>query len=250
VGAPARGDDDDRVRDVEYVEHETRAVAIHEAGHAAAAHIYRPELESSRLSIRMRGGSLGHHQSRDREERFSRWQSEDMGDLVHALGAMAAERVFYGQNSGGVGGDLEAATTRAALMVGTAGMGPQPVDVSTVKLDDESDDEARERVLRRFERIGLTLMNRTRGSADYHGDPIASVLNDHAKRQHAAQILGQAYVIAENFIRANREQLERMAETIIERRELYGDELVNMLDRQQFVRPDIDYASEESWPKI
>src|SRR3569833_699127 len=66
-----------------YVEHETRAVAIHEAGHAAAAHIYRPELESSRISIKMRGGSLGHHQAYEREERFSAWQSERFGALVH-----------------------------------------------------------------------------------------------------------------------------------------------------------------------
>src|SRR5204862_4314977 len=28
---------------VKYVEHETRAIAIHEAGHAATAHTYRPE---------------------------------------------------------------------------------------------------------------------------------------------------------------------------------------------------------------
>src|SRR5438067_4197613 len=67
---------------VRYVEHETRAVAIHEAGHAAAAHVYRPDVESSRLSIRMRGGSRGHHQSFQREERLSGWQSEAMGDLV------------------------------------------------------------------------------------------------------------------------------------------------------------------------
>ncbi|HET9992560.1 MAG TPA: ATP-dependent zinc metalloprotease FtsH, partial [Kofleriaceae bacterium] len=46
---------------------EKRTTAIHEAGHAAAAHIYRPDLESSRLSIRMRGRSLGHHQSFQRE---------------------------------------------------------------------------------------------------------------------------------------------------------------------------------------
>src|ERR671939_974645 len=76
---------------VQYVEHETRAVAIHEAGHAAAAHAYRPELESSRLSIRMRGRSLGHHQAFEKEERFSQWHHEEMGSLVHTLGAMAAE---------------------------------------------------------------------------------------------------------------------------------------------------------------
>ena len=100
---------------VRYVEHETRAVAIHEAGHAATAHIYRPDLESSRLSIRMRGGSLGHHQSFQKEERFSQWHGEAMGDLVHVLGAMAAEHVFYGENSSGVGGDLQYATHGAAM---------------------------------------------------------------------------------------------------------------------------------------
>ena len=170
--------------------------------------------------------------------------------LFRSLGAMAAERVFYGQNSGGVGGDLESATTRAALMVGTAGMGPMPIDVTNLRMDDESEDDARKRVMKRFEQIGLTLMNRTRGSADFHGDPIASVLNDHAKREHAAALLGQAYATAENFIRANRAQVESIADTIIERRELYGDELVALLDAQPFVKPEIDYADEASWPRI
>src|SRR5207247_4186847 len=110
---------------VKYVEHETRAIAIHEAGHAAAAHAYRPEVESSRLSIRMRpGGSLGHHQSFEKEERFTNWNRELFGDLVHGLGAMAAEYVFYGENSNGVGGDLGMVTQEAAWMVGTWGMTP------------------------------------------------------------------------------------------------------------------------------
>ena len=66
---------------VSYPDHELRSVAIHEAGHAVTAHVYRPDLESSRLSTRMRGGSLGHHQTFEREERFSRWQHEEMGTL-------------------------------------------------------------------------------------------------------------------------------------------------------------------------
>jgi ATP-dependent Zn protease len=235
---------------VNYVEHETRATAIHEAGHAAAAHAYRPELESSRLSIRMRGSSLGHHLARNREERFSRWQREDMGDLVHLLGAMAAERVFYDQNSNGVGGDLETATARAAMMVGTSGMGPEPIDVSALKFADETEEQTRERIMRRFEQIGHTLMNRTRGSADFHADPIASVLNDPAKRAFAAQILGQAYVRAENFIAANREAVEHIAALLIERKEIYGDELIALLEAQDLKKPEIDYADEATWPKM
>ena len=45
------------------------------------AHIYRPEIESSRLSIRMRGGSLGHHQAFEKRGAIQQWQSEEMGDL-------------------------------------------------------------------------------------------------------------------------------------------------------------------------
>jgi ATP-dependent Zn protease len=235
---------------VQYVEEETRAVAIHEAGHAAAAHVYRPQLESSRLSIRMRGGSLGHHQAFEKEERFSQWHSEAMGELVHTLGAMAAEHVFYGETSNGVGGDLDFATSRAASMVGTAGMGPKPLDLHGARFADETEEQTRERIMKRFETIGAQLMNRTRGSADYHADPIAAILRDPHKRALAAQTLGQAFVTAENFIGANREAVQRIADVIVEKRELYGDELVALLASAGLRKPEIDYLDEASWPTL
>src|ERR687884_27241 len=229
---------------VQYIEEETRAVAIHEAGHAAAAHVYRPQLESSRLSIRMRGGSLGHHQAAEKEERFSQWHSEAMGELVHTLGAMAAEHVFYGETSNGVGGDLDFATSRAASMVGMAGMGPKPLDLHGARFADETEEQTRERIMKRFETIGAQLMNRTRGSADYHNDPIASVLRDPHKRALAAQTLGQAYVTAANFVAANREAVQRIADVIVEKRELYGDELVTLLAGAGLQKPEIDYLDD------
>jgi cell division protease FtsH len=235
---------------VDYVKHEQRATAIHEAGHATTAHAYRPELESSRLSIRMRGRSLGHHQAFQREERFSVWQREQLGDLIHGLGAMAAENVFYGENTSGVGGDLQSSTDTAAWMVGTSGMRPQRVELNGSVPEDADEDEAREKIMKRFEKIGLTLMNRTRGSADFHSDPIASVLGDPYKRALAAQILGQAYVIAYNFILANKEAVERVAVMLVDKREIYGDDLLELLDRQHLVKPEIDYTKEETWPKM
>jgi ATP-dependent Zn protease len=54
---------------VEYVPEQRRSVAIHEAGHAVAAHVYLPTLTSTRRSIRTRGSSLGHHQMAYDEER-------------------------------------------------------------------------------------------------------------------------------------------------------------------------------------
>ena len=65
---------------------------------------------STRLSIRKRGGSLGHYQSMEKDERFSHFRSRVMGSLIMTLGAMAAERVFYGENSQGVSGDVASAT--------------------------------------------------------------------------------------------------------------------------------------------
>jgi ATP-dependent Zn protease len=235
---------------VSYPEHELRSVAIHEAGHAITAHVYRPDLESSRLSTRMRGGSLGHHQTFEREERFSRWQHEEMGTLIHVLGAMAAENVFYGENTGGVGGDLQTATDTAAWMVGTAGMRPLRVDLDGQVPEGEDEDEYRERIMKRFERIGRTLMNRTRGSADFHADPIASILHDPFKSAIAAQILGQAYVIAVNLVRDNKDAVDAIATRLADRRELYGDELVELLDQQQLAKPELDYTRDETWPKM
>ena len=111
---------------IEYVEREGRAIAIHEAGHAIAGHAFMQDFESTRLSIRRRGDSGGHHQAREKEERFARFQSEMFAQLVWGLGAMAAERVFYNENSTGVGGDVMSVTAQTAGMVGAAAMGPQP----------------------------------------------------------------------------------------------------------------------------
>jgi ATP-dependent Zn protease len=233
---------------IDYIAQETRAVAIHEAGHAAAGHVYMEGAESTRLSIRMRGGSLGHHQALEKEERFSRFRSEEMARLVWTLGAMAAERVFYGENSNGVGGDVQSATAQAAWMVGASAMGPEPFTVTP--LDDESEEEARTRVLKRFQSIGVQIMNRTSGGGPFTENPIAGVLGDRDKRNLAAQILGQAYVSAYNLILANKDAVEKIADALVERREIFGDELVNVLDGVGLSKPELDLADEATWPKM
>ena len=234
---------------VEYSPAMARSTAIHEAGHAAAAHVYRPELESSRLSIRMRADSFGHHLAREREETFGlQWQSESFGDLIHILGAMAAELVFYGQTGNGVGGDLTSVTNVAAFMVGTAGMAPKPIPVASAPKG-ETIEQVQEKLAKRAEHLGLQLLNRTR-SGGVQGDPIAAILGDAYKREAAAQIAGQAFVIAYNFIRLNENKVERVAEVLLEKQEIYGDELTGLLDAQKFEKPEIDWTKDESWPPI
>jgi hypothetical protein len=105
-------------------------------------------------------------------------------------------------------------------------------------------------VQRRFEDIGVRLLNRTSGGGPMSNDPTASVLQDPRKRAYAAQFIGQAFVTAYNLIRLNKEKIEKVADAVVEQREIYGDDLVRLLDQQNFVKPDIDWTDEEVWPNL
>jgi ATP-dependent Zn protease len=235
---------------IEYVEQETRAVAIHEAGHAVNAHVYMKGTESTRLSIRRRGRSLGHHQALEKEERFTSWRSEEMGRLTWTLGAMAAEHAFYGENSTGVGGDVMSATARAAWMVGSCAMAPERIDLEGRFETDEEETEAREKIQKRLEQIGVRIMQRAGGGGPLDHDPVAGVMSDPAKKALAAQLLGQAYLRAYHTVIANRDAVERIADVLAERKELHGNEVLELLDGANLVVPEIDYLDESTWPKL
>jgi ATP-dependent Zn protease len=230
-------------QNIDYIQEETRAVAIHEAGHAAAGHVYlEKELLSTRLSIRKRGGSLGHYQSMEKDERFSHFRSYVMGRLIMTLGAMAAEQVFYGENSQGVSGDVFSATATAALMVGVWAMGPDPITIDQSP-DLGKDDET----TKRLERIGSTIMNRASSSGMFNDDPLGAVLRDPDKRRGAAQILGQAYVTAYALMATNKEAIEKIAAALADRKELYGDEVTDLLNDAGLERPHIDLQDHSTW---
>jgi ATP-dependent Zn protease len=234
-------------QNIEYIQEETRAVAIHEAGHAAAGHIYlEKDVLSTRLSIRKRGGSLGHYQSMEKDERFSHFRSRVMGGLIMTLGAMAAEHVFYGENSQGVSGDVASATATAAAMVGVWAMGAEPITLSG-SLEPDEDVEL---VLERLERIGSTIMNRAGGASPLMDDPVGSILRNQDKKRAAAQIIGQAYVTAYALMDENRDGLSRIADTLVERKELHGDEVGELLDSVALHRPQLDLMDLGTWPKV
>jgi ATP-dependent Zn protease len=232
-----------------YAAHEERSIAIHEAGHAVCSHLYNENLLSTRLSIRRRGDSGGHHQAMRIEDRFVSWRSEEVASLIHTVGAMAAELVFYGQNTTGVGGDMASVTWRAAWMVGAAAMAPAPVDLSDRIDDPEKRREAEKRIEDRFIALGNTIMHRS-GSGMLDEQPLAATLSDGAKRRLVAMLLGQAMVVAYATIRANKDAVEAVADKLVEARELYGDEVVQLLDSVGLRKPEIDVLEEATWPAI
>ena len=233
----------------EYVPDEKRAVAIHEAGHAVTAHVYMKGFESTRISIKRRGSSGGHHSAREKEERFGKWRHELVAMTVWALGAMAAERVFYGETTNGVGGDVQSATATAAWMVGASAMAPELPELPGWWADEGAREAEEDKIMKRFERIGNQIMNRT-GGGPLTADPISGVLSDPNKRRMAAQLLGQAYMSAHLLIAHNKDAVERVAETVMEKGEIYGNELIALLDAQNLQIPAVDLTKDETWPKL
>ena len=204
---------------------------------------------STRLSIRKRGSSGGHHQVMEIEDRFGHWRSEQVGNLIWGLGAMAAEHVFYGQNTTGVGGDVGSVTHQAALMVGMHAMAPAPIDLSDRIADRERREEEEERVMERFEKVGFQIMHRSGGGL-MDGNPFAATLGDGHKRKLVAGLLGQAFVVAYATVKANREGTDYVATRLMSAGELYGDDVMRLLEDARLEKPDIDVLDEDTWPVI
>ncbi|GAA1879733.1 AAA family ATPase [Pseudonocardia ailaonensis] len=110
--------------DVEYIERERHAVAVHEGCHAVVAYRVREHMEIDLATIEKGSDYLGMVASIPPEDQFTRWRSEYEADILVSLASLAGERMFFdGDSSSGVSGDLESATTVASFMEGFWGMG-------------------------------------------------------------------------------------------------------------------------------
>jgi cell division protease FtsH len=120
--------------DVEYIERERHAVAVHEACHAVVAYRTRRHMEIDIATIEKGSDYLGMVASIPPEDQFTRWRSEYDSDILVSLASLAGERRFFdGDSSSGVSGDLESATTVASFMEGYWGMGTTVSSYSTAK---------------------------------------------------------------------------------------------------------------------
>src|SRR3984893_16534702 len=212
---------------VEYSERDNISVARHEMGHAVAAHFYEPEKAPVTLSIRKRADSLGHLYSVPREEQFIHYRSEQAGRVRTILGALASERVFYGENSSGVTSDLIQATSLASHMVGVWGMGP---DTLSPELS------------RRAADLGEGLISRAEVTAGMQeqGTIVGTALSGPTGRRMVAQIMGAAYIDDWRLMYANREALDQGAEALVKQRELVGAEIEGLLSSIGLRMPDAD----------
>ena len=185
---------------VEYTELERRTVATHEAGHATVAHLggtRRLEI----LSIVKRAGSLGLLAHGDLEEVFTRTRSEMHALIEIAMGGMCAEEIFFGEAGTGPSGDLAAATQVACEIVGSAGMAGSLVSLAAVE-----------------------------NGALNNSNLVGRVLADPHTRPEVDRILAQAKARTRALLDANRPLVEALRDALLERDELIGEEITDVLD--------------------
>jgi ATP-dependent Zn protease len=183
---------------VEYTEAERRTIATHESGHATVAWLAGKGRKLDVLSIVKRKDALGLLAHSEEEERFTKTRSEIYALVQIAFGGMVAEELFFGETSSGVAADLQAATNAACQMVGSLGMGSTLISAAALEVP---------------------------GGANI----VSKVLATDAGREEVEELLRRAKAEAREMVESNRQVVEALRDTLLEREELIGSQILEVI---------------------
>ena len=186
---------------VAYTDHEQRLIATHEAGHAAIAWLVAPTRRLEVLTIIKRRDALGLLSHGDAAEVYTRSKREMEALVQIAFGGQVAEEIFFDDISTGPSGDLQYATTVAAQMVGAAGMVDTLVSFAAVQ-----------------------------GSAFSDSNLVGRVLGDSQGRAMVEDLLQRQKVAVRGLMGANRHLVAALRDALLERHELIGHEITDVLE--------------------
>ncbi|HEX2700277.1 MAG TPA: AAA family ATPase [Acidimicrobiales bacterium] len=202
--------------DVEYIERERHAVAVHEACHAVAAVKVRRHLTIDIATIEKGGTYLGMVASIPPEDQFTRWRSEYEADIIVSLASLAGERIFFGgDNSSGVSGDLDSATRVATMMEGYWGMG------STVASHGVTHE------------VGIGGGGRPGSGEGKDGKDREKELLESGLGQRIEEKLADLLHRAERLLRENRQLVLAVAHALESNRTLTGEDVVAIVEGRQ-----------------
>lgn len=179
---------------VDYTSGEQQLIATHEAGHAVVAWLLAPRRTLEILTIVKRGDALGLLAHNDADEVYTRSATELRSFVEIAMGGMVAEELFFGETTTGPASDLAAATRTAVHMVGAAGMAGSLVSFAAVE-----------------------------------GDLARAVLADPAARAQVEAVLDAARDRVRWLLSHNRHLVEALRDALLERHELLGEQIVEVL---------------------
>lgn len=188
-------------------EHEKEMTAYHEAGHAIVGHVLPHSDPVHKVTIIPRGGTGGVTWFLPPEDRVYTSILEFKDVLARALGGRVSEKVKYGAENvtTGAGSDLRKATEIARDMVIEQGMG----------------DELRDQVFHEDE--GGMMLDRMVHDRPYSEDT-AKIID-----KEVQALVKEAARRAEEVIRANPGPLKKLADALLEKETLEGDEVAKVL---------------------
>jgi len=188
-------------------EEEKRIVAYHEAGHAIVAAALPNADPLHKVTIVPRGLALGLTQQLPEEDRYLHPRSYLADELVVLMGGRLAEQVVFGSDhvTTGAGNDLERATELARKMVcewGMSRMGP----------------------LTFGKREEAIFLGKEFARHQDYSEATAVEIDSEIK-----QLVEGAYARAEEILTEHRPVLDRVAEALLEREVLEGEEVYRMM---------------------
>ena len=198
---------------------ERRATAIHEAGHATVMWLL-PECDPVlKVTIIPRGKSLGATWSVPDEERVHITDVTLYERLAGMLAGRIAEEVNYGTLGAGALNDLERSTNMTYAMVAYYGMS---------------------------KKIGPISFYDSTGARDTFTKPYSEHLAQEIDAE-VRRILDEAYRKARQIIESHNEQINAMADLLMEKETIYAEDIETILGRSaQSLKADMRKQSEES----
>ena len=200
-------------------EREKRITAYHEAGHALVARVLPNADNPFKVTIVSRGQSGGHTRYLPEEDRnlWTRAQFEDM--LAAALGGRVAEELVFDEITTGAGSDIQQATNIARQMVTRYGMSEKLGPRTFGKRDE------------------MVFLGREISERRDYSDKVAETID-----AEVHDIIDAAHKSANAVISEHMPELERIAESLIEKETLEVDDLNRLWDAADAPPDDVDSA--------
>lgn len=191
---------------------EKEIVAYHEAGHAITGWFLEHANPLVKVSIVPRGiAALGYAQYLPKEQYL--YRTEQLFDeMCMALGGRAAEEVVFGKISTGALSDLEKITKMAYSMVTIYGMN---------------------------DKLGHISYYDSKGQSEYsfskpYSESTAKLIDEEVKK-----LVDLAYSTTKDLLIDKRQQLNLLAEALLEREIIYQHDLVEIIGERPFDKPTV-----------
>ncbi len=187
-------------------EEERRRIAYHEAGHALVSRMIPEADPISKVSIIPRGMAMGITQHMPEEDRHVYQRSYLLANLAVYMGGYTAEKLVFGEPSTGAANDIERATDLARSMVTQWGMSDRIGPVAFGKEE------------------GEVFLGRQLTARRPFSEETARQID-----QEVHRLIQEALTRAEQILTEHRDRLDRLAEALLEKETLTGEEVDQVL---------------------